>query len=195
MQTQTQADRSRDGGLDKQYHNPSPTGTAKSAYMAALAAMSAAGIAKLENVRVKHCPESYGVRVEISEALASHHMHTETQTEDIQNAGLQGDINDDILMLLDRDRQQLQTLSLVYSGDCRPCASLVRLAMHCDVLIHEVHICVYVYMCICVYVYMRSFCACVFCVFMCLRMYVRCWCFGCELRLIFNFSPVRPCAT
>ena len=61
------------------------------------------------NVPVKHCPESYGVRINITSSSSSC-INTTTPDE---------------------------RLSVVYSGDCRPCSSLASLGKDCDILIHE----------------------------------------------------------
>jgi ribonuclease Z len=87
------------------------------AVSSAFETLQAMGVSNIQNVRVEHCPEAYGVRIGFSIPSSSICSPSEQQY-------LHNNIKD-------------SKFSIVFSGDSRPCQSLVELGTGADLLIHE----------------------------------------------------------
>lgn len=104
---------------DEQYLLPIPTQQAHIDHLAGQHILMKMGITGCTNVRVKHCMQSYAVRLDVS-------LTHRNQQNELMYSSSQLD-----------NFKELPSISIVFSGDCRPCNSLIALAKDCDVLIHE----------------------------------------------------------
>jgi ribonuclease BN (tRNA processing enzyme) len=105
----------------------------------------------IENVKVLHCPQAYGVVVTVSIP-----ERVRGQTPDIYTP-----ITDDIQS---NDPNMNRKMKIVYSGDTRPSALLCEVGRDCALLIHEatfeddetgmyIYICKYIYIYVHIYTY------------------------------------------
>jgi len=85
------------------------------------------GLARIVNVRVPHCREAFGVRIDSLSSTAS----TTSPTTDPHNQHSGTSTN------LEQHPKTKEAWSLCYSGDCRPSEALAELGRGATVCIHE----------------------------------------------------------